>query len=164
MTAERCEPQVDAAAALRARLAALQRDAADAYTAISAAEAALGDVAARRVAAERVMRHAAAVRQAAARAAAAHARTRPGLLDQLVSGLRARPRWRRRQSALDAAVTEADGPLAGARRALAPVRAEFAAQVQARGAAAGLLRRLTAECAAARAELTAGLGDGAEAG
>jgi hypothetical protein len=164
MAAERCEPHVDAAEAPRARLAALQRDAADAYTAISAAEAALGDVAARRVAAERVLRHAAAVRQAAARAAAAHARTRPGLLASLVSGLRARPRWRRRQAALDAAVTEADRPLADARRALAPVGDEFAAQVRARGDAAAALRRLTAECAAARAELAARLGDGDGAG
>ncbi|HEY3882271.1 MAG TPA: hypothetical protein VGM12_27080 [Trebonia sp.] len=163
MTAERCDGHVDATAA-RARLAALQRGAAGAYATITEADAALRTVAARRVAAERVLRHAAAVRQAAVRAAAAHARAQPGLFGQLASGLRARARWRRGQAALDAAVAEAERRLADARRALAPARDEFAAHVRARGEAAAALRRLTAECAAARAEITACLGDHGQAG
>jgi hypothetical protein len=157
MTAEQCGRYGDAARAARVRLADLQDSAAGAYAAITAADAALRAEAGRRVAAERAVRQAAAVRAAAARAAQAHARTRPGPLTQLASGLRARPRWQRRQAVLDNAVAEADRPLADARRVLSAVRDEFASQVRARGEAAAALRRLTAECAAARAELTARL-------
>lgn len=164
MAAEQCGRYGDAARAARDRLAALQDSAAGAYAVITAADAALRAQAGRRVAAERALRQAAAVRAAAAVAARAHARTRPGPLAQLASGLRGRPRWQRRQAVLDSAVAEADGPLADARRALSAARDEFAAQLRASGEAAAALRRLTAECAAARAELTACLSGDAEAG
>jgi hypothetical protein len=161
MTAEPCERHDDAADAALGRLTALQDGAAGAYAAIIAAEVALRAVASRLVAAEQTLRRAAAVRAAAVRAAEAHARTRPGLLAELASGLRARPRWRRERTLLAAAVADAARPLADARQALSQVREEFAAHLRARGEAAGELRRLTAECAAARAEVTACLSGGA---
>jgi len=147
--------------ALADRLAALRDSANAAYAAISGAEAELAVIAAERVTAERALREAVTERAAAARSAAAHQRARPGALAQLASTLRAPravgqlARWRQQQAALDAAVTAADPPVAAARRALAEVREEFAAQVRARGEAATALRRLTAQCAAAQAELAA---------
>jgi chromosome segregation ATPase len=155
MTAEPRERHDDAARAARGRLAALQDSAAGAYAAITAAEAALRAAASRLVAAEQTVRRAAAVRAAARRAAEAHARSRPGLLSELSSGLRARSRWRRERALLAAAVADAARPLADARQALSQARAEFADHLGARGEAAAALRRLTAECAAARTELTA---------
>jgi hypothetical protein len=71
-----------------------------------------------------------------------------------------------RQAAVRAAAAHARaqpglfGQLASGLRA----GAEFAAHVRARGEAAAALRRLTAECAAARAEITACLGDHGQAG
>jgi chromosome segregation ATPase len=169
MTAEprdRCEdapriPPADACArrgALQARLTALQDCAAAAYDEITAADAALQALARRRVTAERAARHAAAVRSGAARAVAACEQDRPRLLAELASGLRARSRWRSRQTELDAALNAAQPPLAAARRALSEVRDEFADQVQARAEAVTALRRLTAQCAAARAQLAANTG------
>jgi chromosome segregation ATPase len=163
MTAERCDRHEDAARAARGRLAALQDRAADAYAAVTAADAALRAVTARRVTVEKALRQAASVRATAVRAAAAHTRARPGLAVTLASGLRARSRWRSEQALLDAAVAAAARPLADARQALSQVREEFAAHLRARGAAAAALRRLTAECAAARAEVTACLSGGADA-
>jgi chromosome segregation ATPase len=142
----------------RARLTALQDAAAAAYDEITAADAALRALARRRVSAERAARHAAAVRQDAVRAAAAGARDRPGLLAEVASGFRARSRWRSRRAGLDAAVSAAQPPLDAARRSLSEVRDEFAAQVQARAEAVTVLRRLTAQCAAARAQLAANAG------
>jgi hypothetical protein len=128
------------------RLAALRRDAAAAYAAISAADAALELLAGQRVAGERVLRRALARYQAASRALAAHARAKPGHLAQLLSGFRAGRGWLARQTALNAAVREASGPLTAARRTVSGVKCEFAAQVHARAEAVTALRRLTAEC------------------
>jgi hypothetical protein len=153
MTADRSAQPQDAAAAARGRLAALQQRAAHAYAAITAADAALQVIAARRMAAERALRQAVAARQAAVRAAAAHQRGRPGPLAALASVFRGGPDWRRGQAARDAAVTAAEGPLADARQALALVRDEFADQLQARAEPVAALRRLTAQCAAAQAEI-----------
>jgi hypothetical protein len=155
MTAERRAAHQDPAQAARSRLAALQDSAADALAAITAADAALRAIAVRRVAAEQQLRQAVAARQAAARTAAGHARAQPRRVANLASRFRAGPDWRRGQAALDAAVAAAERPLADARRALADVRDEFAAQLQARAEPVAALRRLTAECAAARAEIGA---------
>jgi hypothetical protein len=153
-----------AADAVRARLAARQDEAADAYTAITAADAALRPLAQRRVAAEQLLRHAAARHHAASRAAAAHARARPGPLAQLRSRLRARSAWRARDAGLQAALTQTQPPLAEARQALSLARDAFAAQVRERAEAVTALRRLTAECAAAREELLAGRKQAAPSG
>jgi len=142
-------------AALAGRLAALRDRASAAYAAITAAEAELAVIAAERVTAERALRQAVAERTAAAQAAGAHQRARPSVLAQLASGLRAWPDWRQRQAALNTAVTAADQPVTAARRAVAEIREEFAAQVRSRGEAATELRRLTAQCAAVQAELAA---------
>ena len=86
------------AAAARARLTDLRRDAATAYAAITATEDTLRALAAQRVAAERSLRVAWLRHQAAARALDAHARARPGLRASLPAWLgggrerRARPR------------------------------------------------------------------------
>lgn len=152
----------DAGATARARLAALQDSAADAYAAIAAADDALRALAERRVAAERDLRHAIARHHAASRAAAAHARVRPGPFAQLATGFRAGREWRERRAALEAALHEAQRPLATARRALFHVKGEFAAQVHARAEAVTALRRLTAGCAAALAEIAAEEGRQAE--
>jgi chromosome segregation ATPase len=144
--------------AVQARLTALQACAAAAYDEITAADAALRALARRRVTSERAARHAAAVRAAAARAAAACERDRPRLPADVGSGFRARSRWRARQAELDAALSAAQPPLAAARRALAEIRDEFAAQVQARAEAVTALRQVTAQCAAARAQLAANAG------
>jgi hypothetical protein len=159
MPAEQSECHEDTAVTARTRLAAqrtlrtLQDSAADVYSAITAADAALRALAERRVAAERELRHAVARHQAASRASAAHARTRPGPLAQLTTRFRAGREWHARRAALDAVLHEAQRPLAGARRTLSQVKGEFAAQVQARAEAVTALRNLTAECAAALEEL-----------
>lgn len=154
----------NAAEAAMVRLAALQDEAAEAYAAITAADAALRAIAARRVVAERVARAAAARHHRAARAAAAHTRTRPGPLAQLASRFRAGQAWRAERSALDAALAATQRPLADARQTLAQVKDEFTARVRVRADAAAALRRLTAECAAARAEIAAGSGLSARLG
>lgn len=139
-----------------ARLAALQRDAAAAYAAISAADAALQALAGERVAGERVLRNAWARYRAASRALARHARAKPGPLTQLVSGFRARREWLAAQADLSAALREATGPLTAARQTVSGVKGEFAAQVQARAEAVTALRRLTAGCVAVLAEIGPG--------
>jgi hypothetical protein len=141
------------ASAARARLALLQDSAAAAYAAITAADAVLGVLAEHRVAAEGVLRRAATGHHAASRAVTAHQRARPGPLAQLATWFRAGREWRERQSALAAAVADAELPLAEPRRTLSQVKAEFAVQLNARAEAVAELRRLTAECAAVRAEL-----------
>ena len=134
----------------RARLALLQDRAAAAYAAITAADAVLRVLAEHRVAAEGVLRHAATGHQAASRAVTGHQRAKPGPLAQLATWFRAGREWRERQAALAAA---AELPLAGPRRTLSQVKAEFAVQLNARAEAVAELRRLTAECAAVLAEL-----------
>lgn len=143
------------AEAARRRLALLQDRAAEAYAAITASDAELCALAARRVAAEGILRHAAARHHAAAQARTEHQRARPGRAAQLVTLFRAGREWRERQAALAAAVAYAETPLADARRALSQVKAEFATQVRARTEAVTELRRLTAECAATREEIGA---------
>jgi chromosome segregation ATPase len=160
MTAEQSEWHEDTAVTARARLAALQDCAADAYAAITAADAALRALAGRRVAAERELRHAVTRHHAVSRAAAAHARVRPGPLAQLATRFRAGREWRERRAALDAALHETQRPLATARRAVSQVKGEFAAQVHTRAEAVTALRRLTAECASVLEELARATGGG----
>jgi hypothetical protein len=141
------------AGAARTRLAVLQGRAAEAYAAITAADAELRDLAACRVAAEGMLRDAAARHHEASRAVTAHQRARPGPLAQLVTWFRAGRKWRERQAALTAAVADTELPLTAMRRVLSQVKAEFATQVQARAEPVNELRRLTAECAATRKEI-----------
>lgn len=143
------------AGAARARLAGLQHSAAEAYSAITAADDALRVLAGHRVAAERALRLAAARHQAAAGAAAAHARSRPGPLAQLATRFRAGREWRRRRPALGAALAAAERQLTVARQALSEVKDDFTARLAARAAAAASLRALTAECAAALSQIAA---------
>jgi hypothetical protein len=150
--------------AARARLGDLQQSAAEAYAAIAAADDALRVFALRRVAAERGLRLAAARHAAASRAAAAHARARPGPIAQLATGFRARREWRQQQPAFAAALTAADRQLGTARRALSEAKDDFTARLAARAAAAATLLRLTAQCAAERAEIAAADGAGAADG
>ena len=142
-----------------ARLAELRASAAAAYASITAADAALRTLAGHRVAAERVLRSAAMLHGVASRAAAAHDRARPGPVVLVTSRFLAGREWRERRSILLTALAEAERLLADTERALAAVKEKFAAQVHARADAATALRRLTAECAAARDELAAA-GDG----
>ena len=137
------------------RLAGLQRSAAEAYAAITLADDALRVFAGRRVTAERALRFAAARHAAAARAAAAHARARPGPLAQLVSRFRARREWGEQRPGLEAALSAAELQLTAARQELSAAKSDFTDRLAARTAAAATLRRLTAECAAVRAEITA---------
>jgi hypothetical protein len=146
--------------AARAVLAGLQQSAADAYAAITAADDALRVLAGRRVTAERALRRAAARHAAAARAAAAHARARPGPFAQLATGLRARREWRQQRPVLEAALGAAERQLTMARQVLSAAKADFTAGVSARAEVAATLRRLTAECAAARAQIAAADGGG----
>ena len=141
--------------AARAQLATLQRSAAEAYTAITVADDGLRVLATHRVTAERALRLAAARHQAAARAVAAHARTRPGPFAQLATRFRARGEWRREQPALEAALADTQRQLAAARQALAAAKQDFTAGISARAEVAATLRRLTAECAAVRAQIAA---------
>jgi hypothetical protein len=137
------------------RLAGLRASAAGAYDAIVAADDALGVLAGRRVAAERVLRNVAMLHRVAASAAQAHALARPRLLALLATRLRAGREWRDRRTILAQALTDAERLLADTRQALADVKQEFAARLAARAEAVTDLRRLTAECAAARDELAA---------
>jgi hypothetical protein len=73
----------------------------------------------------------------------------------LATGFRAGREWRQRQPALEAALAAAERQLAVARLALSAAKDDFTARVASRAAAAATLRRLTAECAAARAEIAA---------
>lgn len=139
----------------RALLAGLQQGAAEAYAAITAADEALRVAARHRVTTERALRLAAARHAAATRAVAAHARARPGPFAQLASCFRAGREWRRRQPGLEAARTAAERQLAMARQALSAAKDDFTAQVARRAGVAATLRRLTAECAAARAQIAA---------
>jgi hypothetical protein len=141
--------------AARALLAGLQHDAAEAYAAIAAADEALRVAARHRVDSERALRFAAGRHAAASRAVTAHARGRPGPFAQLATGFRAGREWRQREPALDAALAGAERQLAVARQALSAAKDDFTARVASRAAAAATLRRLTAECAAARAEIAA---------
>lgn len=141
--------------AARARLAGLQHGAAEAYAAIAAADEALRVAAGHRVDGERALRFAAGRHAAASRAVAAHTRARPGPLAQLATGFRAGREWRQRQPVLAAALAAAERQLAVARQALSAAKDGFTARVADRAAAAATLRRLTAECAAARAEIAA---------
>ena len=89
---------VDAGAgAASARLADLQRGAAEAYAAITMADEALRVLAGQRVTAERALRRAAARHQAASRAVAAHARGKPGPLARLATEAGAVRLWRERR-------------------------------------------------------------------
>jgi hypothetical protein len=153
MTAERAEDGTRDAT--RARLADAQRGAAEAYAAITAADDVLRVVARRRVTAERAVRLAAARHQAASRAAVAHTRTRPGPFAQLATWFRAGREWRRAQPVLEAALADAERQVAVARQALSETKGDFIARLAERAAAAATLRRLTTECAAARAEIAA---------
>jgi hypothetical protein len=143
-------------AAARARLSDLRRDAAAAYAAITAAEDTLRSLAGQRVAAERSLRAAWHRYQAAVRALEAHARAK--------SGLRAwRPAWlgggrerRARQGELGAVLGDCEATVSTAQRAVAEARAGFAAAVRARAEQAAVLRRLTAECAAAQEVIARG--------
>jgi hypothetical protein len=146
-------------AAAGARLTVLRASAAGAYDAIVAAEEAQGILAGRRVAAERVLRHVAMLHRIAARAAAAHARARPGPVALLATRLRAGREWRERRAILEQALTDAEQLLADTQRALAEVKAEFAARLAARAEAVTELRRLTDACAAARDELAPAAGE-----
>jgi hypothetical protein len=150
--------------AARALLAGLQRSAAEAYAAITAADDALRVLAGHRVTAERALRLAAARRQAAARAAAAHARARPGPLAQLSTRFRAGREWRRQRPAIESALAAAERRLTAARQALSAAKHDFTARLAARADAAATLRRLTAECAAARAQIAAADGANPPAG
>jgi len=141
--------------AARARLAGLQHGAAEAYTAIAAADEALRVAARHRVDGERALRFAAGRHAAASRAVAAHARARPGPFAQLATGFRAGREWRQRQPPLEAALAGAERQLAVARQALSAAKDDFTARVASRAAAAATLRRLTSECAAARSEIAA---------
>lgn len=139
--------------AARARLAGLQRDAAEAYAAITAADEALRALARHRVTAERALRLAAARHQAASRAAAAHARGRPGPFARLATRFRTDRQWRQQRPELQSALAAAERQLSVARQALSDAKEDFAARLAARATAAATLRSLTADCAAARAEI-----------
>ena len=141
--------------AARARLAGLQHAAAEAYAAIAVADEALRVAARHRVTSERSLRLAAGRHAAAARALAAHARARPGPFAQLATWFRAGKEWRQRQPALEAALADAERQLAVARQALSAAKDDFTAQVASRATVAATLRRLTAECEAARAQIVA---------
>lgn len=148
--------------AARVRLAGLQRGAAEAYTAITAADAALQVLAGHRVAAERALRLAAARHQAASMAAAVHARARPGPFARLATPFRAAREWRRQRPELESALADAERQLHAARQALSQVKGDFMARLAVRAAAAARLRHLTAECGAALARIAAA--DGVTAG
>src|SRR5690349_9363719 len=108
--------------AARARLADLQRSAAEAYAAIAAADEALRILAGQRVTGEQALRLAAARHQVAVRAVAAHARARPGPLAQLATRFRAGREWRWQRPALDADLVTAERQLSVARQALSEVK------------------------------------------
>ena len=137
----------------RARLAALQDEAARVYAAICAADEALRVLAARRVAAERDVRALGATHLAATQAAAAHALDSQGPLARLAGRFRGGSKRRAGQDAIQCLLAGLDGPLTAARLALAQVKGEFTAQLAARAELAATLRGLTAECAAAQEEL-----------
>ncbi len=139
-------------------LAAHQASAADAYAAITAADAALRALAGRRVAAELALRRVAARHHAVTLAVTAHARSRPGRLRRLATGFRAERDWAERLVALSRRRAEAEPPLAAAADALTRVKGEFSAQVQARAEAVTALLAATAACAAIRAEPAARAG------
>jgi hypothetical protein len=141
--------------AARARLAGLQHAAAEAYAAIAAADEALRVAARHRVTSERALRLAAGRHAAASRAVAVHERARPGPFAQLATWFRAGREWRQRQPALEAGLAGAEGQLAVARQALSAAKDDFTARVAGRAAVAATLRRLTAECEAARAQIAA---------
>jgi hypothetical protein len=141
--------------AARTLLAGLQHGAAEAYAAIAAADEALRVAARHRVTSERALRLAAGRHAAASRAVAAHARARPGPFAQLATWFRAGREWRQRQPALEAALAGAERQLAVARQALSAAKDDFTARVAGRAAVAATLRRLTAECEAARAQIAA---------
>jgi hypothetical protein len=143
------------AEAARALLAGLQHGAAEAYAAIAAADEALRVAARHRVTSERALRLAAGRHAAASRAVAAHARAMPGPFAQLATWFRAGREWRQRQPALEAALAGAERQLAVARQALSAAKDDFTARVAGRAAVAATLRRLTAECEAARAQIAA---------
>jgi hypothetical protein len=139
-----------AAAAARARLAALRRDAAAAYDAIIAADDELRGLAGHRVAAERALLAAGQRRDQAASALDEDARTNPGLRARLAARLWARTERRARRAALTAALDGCAHSAEAARRAYARSQDQFAATVAARAEAAARLRGLTEECAAAK--------------
>ena len=146
----------ESADAARVRLAGLQHGAAEAYAAITAADAALQVLAGHRVAAERALRLAAARHQAASRAAAVHARARPGPFARLATRFRAEREWRRQRPALESALADAERQLTAARQALSRRSRTTSPPGSPRGR-----RRprgcasLTAECAAALARIAA---------
>jgi hypothetical protein len=73
----------------------------------------------------------------------------------LATWFRAGKEWRQRQPALEAALAGAERQLAVARQALSAAKGDFTARVAGRAAVAATLRRLTAECEAARAQIAA---------
>ena len=143
--------------AARALLAGLQHGAAEAYAAITAADEALRVLAGHRVTAERALRLAAA--RHAGGLAGRRPRTRgpgPARSPSWPPGSAQEGEWRQRRPALEAALADAERQLAAARQALSAAKDDFAARVAARAAVAATLRRLTAECAAARADARRG--------
>jgi hypothetical protein len=148
----------ESADAARVRLAGLQHGAAEAYAAITAADAALQVLAGHRVAAERALRLAAARHQAASLAAAVHARARPGPFARLATRFGATGKWRRQRPGLESALADAERQLRAARQALSQVKGDFMARLAVRAAAAARLRHLTAECGAALARIAAAAG------
>ena len=134
MAAERGQPPAAGGAPpARSRLAALQDRAADAYATVTAADAELRALAGARVAAERVLRR-------ALLAAGTEPDTEPDTEADTEADTRAGT-----EAGTGAALDDA-------RRAAARLRDEFAARLTARAEAVSVLRRLTADCAAARAE------------
>jgi chromosome segregation ATPase len=147
-----------AAAAARARLAGLRRDAAVVYDSIIAADDELRALAGYRVAAERALLAAGQRRQQAEKALEEYARANPGLRARLSAALWARRERRAQRTALTAALYDCAQSVQAARRAYAQSQARFAATVAARAEAAARLRGLTEECAAVQQAL-AGAGD-----
>jgi len=151
------------AAAARARLAGLRRDAAAVYDSIIAADHELRALAGRRVAAERALLAAGQRREQAENALDAHARANSGLRSRLAARLWARRERRARHTALTAALYDCAHSVEAARLAYAQSQARFAASVAARAEAAARLRGLTEECAAAQRAVT-GAGDRSASG
>jgi hypothetical protein len=147
-----------AAAAARARLAGLRRDAGAVHDSIIAADDELRALAGYRVAAERALLAAGQRRDQAAKALDEHARAHSGLLARLAARLWARRERHARHAALRAALYDCAHSVEAARRAYAQSQARFAATVAARAEAASRLRGLTEACAAAQ-QAVAGAGD-----
>jgi chromosome segregation ATPase len=135
------------------RLVGLRQHVAAVYASITAVEDTLRTLADQRATAERSLRAASHRHGAIVRALEAHARAKPGLRAQLSTRFGAKRAWRARQAELEAALRDRAAPVEAGQRTLAQVRAQFAATVHAQAEATAALRRLTAECAEAQAEI-----------